>query len=223
MEFSRKVVLAEDIINILGFFVAFFVLRRKKNIPKYMITFFWYPVVALSFTIFYFLKEYLKLFPSQFYSVANNLSLLFHFVFLSIFIINSEHTKTKKRSYLVFWGFLILVIISLILKDISFGNRLAFGIANSGLVILCIFYYYSIVKNTGSLALAADPSFWVANGIFFGMILNVPTYIARNFIDKENSYEIWSVLFAVCSFAYIIMHIFFIKAYLCIIRPHKLI
>ena len=222
MYLYEKIRLSEDIFSYLLFIISFFILKSKTEAPKYMRGFFVYSIMAVAFAFLHTLKEYCKIIPQNIFSIINNLSIYCHYIFLGLYIISFNYEmKIRKKAFSIFWLFLFLITLSLLVKEISFGNKLAFAAANSGLAVLCIFYYYTIVNQTKSFVLVKEPSFWVVNGVFIGMIMNVPLHIARNFFIREDGYEIWAFLFALCSLAYIIMHIFFIKAYLCIIRPDK--
>ena len=222
MELFKQVGICQHILHISGFVVALTVLSRNENIPKYMKTFFYYPLGAFTMSLLYIFSEHIKLIPLSLYSTINNLSVIFHFAFLGKYIISFCTTeKNKKISTIVFFVILVSVIACLSMKQINVGNKLALGIANSGLVILCLLYYQSLLKDESGSALTKEPFFWIVNGIFLGMVVNVPAYLTRDFLSKEASYELWSLLYIFCVAAYVIMHSFFIKAYLCTIRPNK--
>lgn len=211
-------------LQVLAIFTSFiFSLRLIKNekIPKYMKGFYWYTVVGV-----------LVLIPSLFYayfyignklaSITNNLSLIFHYSFLSIFILKIL-PKNKGAIYLkiIFLLFLILIIYFLVTRDISRQINQVFSISNIGLTIFCIVYYYQLFNTVPILDLRNEPSFWIITGIFFAMSLNVPAMAAIDYLHNKIAAVNYVLLYNILCFSYMVMHLFFIKAFICTLRMPK--
>ena len=89
-------------------------LVNNKNIPKYMVGFFLYPLVAV---IVFSTSFFATLISKSFYQnvlILNNLSLIFHFSFLSFFIIRAM-SEGKNNNYfnLIFGIFITLIFVLL--------------------------------------------------------------------------------------------------------------
>lgn len=195
---------------------------KNKNTPEYFSNFYWYSIVSLvNILPQLILYMFFKTFREQ-VSVIHNLSILFHFCFLSIFIIRVIYNE-RNLKYLVsvFIFFLALIILALSYNNLQKFLPLAFTISNFGLVIFSIFYYYELFKNIPSKDLKKTPSFWVVTGIFFCMGAFLPVSGTVDYLRGKVSDLIILSLYNVMIFCYIIMHLFFIKAYLCVTHRSK--
>ncbi len=184
--------------------------------------FFWYPLLAVIVSLpaifaFFFSKS---LYPIA--NISNNISLFFHFSFLGFFIIRA--IPDRKNDYLfkiIFVIFFALIALLLVTGNIKKINGPAFATANLGLTIFCIIYYYRLFNDLPILNLRTEPSFWIITGIFFCMTLHIPMYATFNYLNNKVTSPSYIVLKSVAAFCFAIMHLFFIKAYLCSVRPHK--
>lgn len=184
--------------------------------------FFWYPLVGIIIIIPHFLSFY---FFKSLLSIAfcfSNLSLLFHFTFLSIFIIKATPNKKNIYDALIIILFIFLIIYFFVIKGINGHNSPAFAIANLGLTIFCIKYYYRLFNNIPILDLNKESSFWIITGVFFCMTIHIPMLGFVDHINQKISPDNINLFRSIGGFCYGIMHLFFIKAYLCSIRPLKL-
>jgi len=160
----------------------------------------------------------------DFIEILNNLSFIVHFILLGLFTLNNlPEQKKEKLIPSIFWIFLIVIIYSIFMQDLKLKNGLAYGITNSFLIILCIIYFQQLFKAPPTIILIHSPAFWIINGIFFGMITTIPINFSGDYFLKDGSNESIQVLKKLGTFSYITMHLFFIKAYLCIIRPHRVL
>lgn len=184
--------------------------------------FFWYPLLGFIVSlpaIFGFL------FSKRLYPIAssiNNISLFFHFSFLSFFIIRAIPDRKNDYFFKIIFGiFFALIALLLVNGNIKKINGLAFATANLGLTFFCMIYYYRLFINPPIINLRAEPSFWIITGIFFCMALHIPIYATYNYLYKKITEPNFLLLKSITAFCYTIMHLFFIKAYLCSVHPQK--
>ncbi len=184
--------------------------------------FFLYPLVAVLVFSYSFFTTLISKNLYQFAHISNNISLIFHFSFLSIFIIRAM-SKGKNNIYifLIFGIFISLLFVLLYNGTLRKLNGPAFATANLGLAVFCVIYYYRLFDNLPILNLRKEPAFWVITGIFFCMSLNIPMFAFYNYLKiRVSSYNL-ILLKSIGAFGYTLMHVFFIKAYLCSIRLQK--
>jgi len=208
---------------ILASFLFSLKLFQNGAIPKYMKGFYWYPTIALlvlspTFFTDFTNREYMKV-----CNYINNISILFHFAFLSTFIlrVTPKINRYKKYFQFLFYLFLFLILIVLISNYLGKQVNQAFSISSFGLTIFCINYYYQLFNNIPKYDLKNEPSFWVVNGIFFCMSLHIPITSTVDYLQNKISRDLCNILLSILSFCYLVMHLFFIKAIVCSIRPRK--
>ena len=186
--------------------------------------FFWYPTIGLIIILPGFLSTNFFHSHKNYVAILNNISLIYHYSFLSLFIIKvvSQQNRIKyiKFIFLFFLGLLILVLAT---NKLTEQLNMAYMVSNLGLSIFCVLYYYQLFNNTPTLDLKREPSFWVITGVFFCMSLSLPaTSVMDNLMHSSISFFTLSILYNTVIFSYLVMHLFFIKACLCSVRPQKL-
>ncbi len=187
-----------------------------------MVGFFWYPLIALLVTLSVFINKNF-FYGNSLGSIINNLSLIFHYSFLSSFIIRVLPQKNKPRFIkVIFLFFLFLIIMTLLLSDMNTQVHVAFSISNLGLTIFCIIYYYQLFNNIPIIDLRKEPSFWIVTGVFFCMSMFIPISATRDYLKLKIGDAAQNFLYSILVFCYIVMHLFFVKAYLCAARQPKL-
>ena len=197
-------------------------LIRNTNAPKYMDKFYWYSIVAGLLSIYSFLHKYFNISNSVTSGILHSSLLLFHFVFLCWFIYRVLPKKNNLVALkFIFILFIFVISFCLITNSIAIHQSNAFAFTNFGLVLFCCVYYYQLFKDVPSLTLLKEPSFWIINCIFFCMCATVPMYGVRGYLYNIISYDLYLSLGSIGSFSYGIMHLFFIKAYLCSINRLK--
>jgi len=222
-----------NIIKILVFafyifsFLFSFRVARLREIPKYMKRFLLYLFIgglmaAIYLTTIFFEAKH----NMAFFNRVNLISLFFHFVFLSLFIIKiiSDHNGGGFRiMYILLLG-LSMGLLTAILNDFCYNtSAVSFCLSSFLLVLFCLFYYYNIFHNSPTIMLLEEPSFWIITGIFIGMTLSFPMIIFWDFLDLSLKKPTKRLIQSFANIPYIIMHIFFIKAYLCLLnKPKKL-
>lgn len=208
-------------IAIVASFLISLRLVDNKSIPSHLRRFFLYTTVAVLILIPAMLSAYFSV-ASSFGKIANNISLLFHFTFLSHFIM----TVTPNKGARVFIGcmyftFLGMMLFFLINADLTKQINQAFTISSLGLTLLCIVYYFTLFQNLPTMKLRKDPSFLIITGVFVAMSLHIPASAAIDYINGQISTLYYILLYDLLLLTYTVMHLFFIQAFLCAIRMSK--
>lgn len=189
---------------------------NKVVFPDYMQNFYWYTLVGFFVVIPSLLGNYTDSNFSGIGHFVNNISVLFHFLFLSFFCINLLRDKKKGIFYfLQFVGMLILIFL-LFRYNMFKRNRLLSAVANFGLVIFCILYFVKLFNNSPDINIKNEPSFWIVTGVLFCMSISIPVMIFQNHFYSILVTKGWVDFFrGIAMLCYGIMHLFFIKAFLC--------
>ncbi len=199
-------------------------LVKNNNIPRYLTGFFWYPTIAFLTIIpaFFTLNYSLGLFSLS--KILNNISIVFHFVLLSIFILRAMPGEVNKKFIVtLIIVFLILILYFLAISDLTKRNTFIFGVTNFGLILFCVIYYYQLFNNIPTLNLLLEPSFWIVTGVFFCMSIQIPITLTIDYLKERIQLNNYYLLYSLISFCYTIMHLFFIKAYLCATHQRKVL
>ncbi len=178
--------------------------------------FYWYSFVAVMSTTFGMVMLFTNEVMSHSFFMANKLSFIFHFVFLNVFIYRVLKNAVIKRLFIFIFSLFLFVILYILLKTLVDKNSYVVNtITNFFLVVSCFFYYYDFFESVPVKKLFYESSFWVVGGIFICMTVTVPLNAIRGFFPRESSDEINLYMGAIASFSYGIMHLSFVKAYLC--------
>lgn len=207
---------------ILASFICALKIVKDRKLSFHMKGFFFYPFIAAFNVIFNLFYTYFDITSKLVHGIINNSLILFHFIFLSLFIYTFlPNKKISKYIIFIFFSFIAVILFFLFTKDISERQPTAFAISNLGLVIFCFVYYFQLFELMPKINLLAEPSFWIVNGIFFCMCATIPTLALKAYLLEKISQRIYSTVEAIIPFAYGMMHLFFIKAYLCSIKQSR--
>jgi hypothetical protein len=88
-------------------------------------------------------------------------------------------------------------------------------------VVFCIYFYHKLFKDLPTKNIKSEPSFWIVTGLFFYSCLSVPFYTLNEYMRSSFTRIVYTNIFSISNILIIIMHLFFIKAYICTIRLHK--
>ncbi len=178
--------------------------------------FYLYPLIGVLLGVPIFFNMNFNL---DFLMAVNNVSLIFHFSFLSYFIIRviPVNAKSKIYFYLFSFVFLFLIILGLVTNDITKPLSHVFAISSFGLTVLSLVYFYLLFEKNPILKLLNEPSFWIISGIFFAMSLYIPVAISIGYVRNNASFYL-TIFSNVLMFCYGIMHLFFLKGIYCALR-----
>ncbi|MBU3714080.1 MAG: hypothetical protein FGM46_03945 [Ferruginibacter sp.] len=204
----------------LSFIFSLRIINNHK-IPKYLEGFYWYNIVAFFFALLSFVETFItgiKISP-----FLLNFSLLFHFIFLGSFIIKTMPTSSLTKWLKVAFVIFTVLLLAYILSDNFFKiNNKAYSISNFSLTIICLFYYFQLFRKPPILSLKEMPSFWIVSGVFFGMGINTPFSAIVDFFKNKPMIINHVFFYVLMTNGYIIMHLFFIKGFLCSSKVKKI-
>lgn len=191
--------------------LALFYSKRKEEL-KY---FYLYPIVAVIFCSFSIIKiETGKISTIQ-EIYLNKISFIFHFGFLSFFILKNTIPKSQIKLPLLIAGLGFSVILFFVFFPTYKLGQLIFVISNLSLFFLSSFYFINLYKNITEERLIGDPIFWILSGIFISMGLSIPNNLISHFILINYGDSLNNIAKLFGAFAYGLMHLFFSKAFLC--------
>ncbi len=199
-------------------------LIRNRHVPLYMRQFYLYSLVAVSGLYSVNLIRYYHPADRTLILVITLLALCFHYVFLSRFFYLVFRNTRQKRSFLI----LALVSVPLVLYGIYLNSLdpvglQSFSIVNFFLFSYCIIYFYHLLTGSPKEALLKEPAFWIVSGIFFSLGMTIPLHSIFHYIETNLGNEMLEGLKAIGYFAFGTMHLFFTKAYVCSLKPRKIL
>lgn len=205
-------------------FLLSIMLRRKNKKPDYMKNFFLYPLIGLLVSANTIFSRFLLIYSIKLNFLIQILLCLFDLIFWFLFFSNFFKTRkdiTKIR--LLFFFTIAIEIVLFQFSELNKSNLHTISIINICKTIFCIFFYYKLFKDVPTQNIKLEPSFWIITGLFFYSCLSIPLYALNEYVISKFSSIISSTILAISNIFVIIMHFFFIKAYLCTIRPHKVL
>lgn len=207
-------------------FVSFTValrISKNKNIPVYLKQFYLYPLLSLLFSINTIASTYLHLYSFSLQFAMQNIMEIIDFAFWGIFFLHlMKKTDSLKYIRVIFLFFLLIIVAWLFRNNFYKPMFQIFTLGNFGRSIFCIFYFNNLFKDTPKLNLKNEPLFWIITGLFFCSSITLPQYAINDYLHNHINRIISKNIFSSTNIAIIIMHILFIKAYLCTVRQKKL-
>jgi len=225
MEYKNPLLLLNLLVRLISFSIAItFIFKSGK--PSYLTNFYIYPTIAflllLNKSIAYYSSQYQAIMTNDIIQILDNLSFIIHFFILGTLLKNNINSN-KGLFEVLFYIMLITILILFFSKDLKQKNGIAYGVTNTFLIVFCIIYFFQLFRTPPLINLTQEPSFWIINGVFFGMITTIPINFSGEQFVKMGRLENIKILKTFGLLSYSIMHLFFIKGYLCIIRPHKVL
>jgi hypothetical protein len=216
------------IVAIIGTFVigisatAAFIIRKNKKIPFYLRYFYLYPLYAFLVSINTLALNFCSVYSTRHGAKVEKLIVVVDFLFWGLFFINlfKDHSS-KSTKYIVYISFVGSLIFIQVVNSFSKSAYQGLGYANLGKCFLCIVYFYSLFKSPPSLSLKHEPAFWILTGLLFYSTLSIPVYLSINLFYANHYMHLISILFPLTNITIIIMHLLFLKGYICRIQQHK--
>jgi len=194
-----------------------FVIIKRKSCPRILSSFYWYPLISVLFTIIFELHRFGLLISFPYYQSLLFYA-LFHFSFLSVFIIRvTDGVKANKKIRVFFLLFELIICIA-IYFDLAYHKYYTGTIANAGLIFFGVYYYINLFKEKSELDLFINPYFFLISGILVSSILITPILLFFELIRKEVSQNIFYAISTIAPFSSLVLYILLIKAFSCISR-----
>ena len=203
-------------------FIFSIAIVKAKNNRGYMKYFFLCPLIAILISANTILNNFYSLYTKPIYfSLQNSLALL-DLVFWLIFfshVINNKSDSSKLR--IIFFVTFSIVLFSSLYNPLDKPNLHLVSLFNICKTLFCLYFYHNLFRKDPEQKIKSEPSFWVITGLFFYSSLSIPFYALNGYLRSRFPLIIWVNLFAISNIMIIIMHFFFIKAYICTIRMPK--
>lgn len=215
----KSVIIVGTVIIVISFTLSLCVSKNRKD---YMKWFFLCPLISITvstnsiLSIFYNFYGILPRYYIQ--SILFLLDLTFWFIFF-LKVIRAKIFFNKLKFIYVFTMFFSLLI--LYANTYRNNNLHLIGLCNIGKTVFCVIYYQSIFRNLVYENLLKEPSFWIVTGLIFYTSLSLPFYGLHGYISDSFPDQIAGNIFSISNILIIIMHLFFMKSYLCTTRQSK--
>jgi hypothetical protein len=147
---------------------------------------------------------------------------LLDLIFWTFFFLKLLPDKKSKIIIRIFFSAsLLFSIIFLYWNNLDKSNLQILVVLNVCKSIFCIRFYQKLFKNLTYQNILSEQAFWIVNGLIFYSSLSLPFYGFNFYIKEHFSPLISNNIFSFSNILIIIMHLFFIKAYLCRIQVRK--
>ena len=210
----------QNLFVVISFLISLYALRYKDT-PAYLKIFIGYTLVGFILLIPNFIANYLyKDIRPQMKNVLL-ISTIYHYSFLGIFIISFINGSKKSWIYIIAFLVLVLLLYS-VFTEFSKGNRIvSFSISALGLLVLCLIYFYRLLKFPTNINLFSFPAFWIIIGVFLSMGIQLPFSATYNSFYGKVSFEKYTFFSGMILFSFIVFQVFIVKSYLCSIKNSK--
>ena len=210
--FHLIVIAGGTVIIFLSFYFAFAV-RGNHTIPANLRNFYLLPLFLLIFSLQTLALNFCTIYPKLYVAAFEKGVVIFEFVFWTYFFINTSLKRVKKTILSIFILFIFLL---LLINSQESKAYVALGISNIAKLIFCLLYFYQLFTSPPNLNIKREPVFWIVCGLFFNSAITVPIYLSIGFLFKNNYKSVIGILFPLTNITIIIMHLLFIKGFLCI-------
>jgi hypothetical protein len=221
-DFHRIVIMVGTVVVSLSFLLAFSV-RTKENTPFYLRRFYLYPLLTLLLSLNTFAVDFFKLTSTAHQASIEKIIFTIDFSFFAYFFISVVEEKSMKQLIKMVS---ILFLLGTVVSWIFFAETKLYhyyfrAYHNLGKLIFCLIYLYSIFNCSPKLILKKEPAFWITSGLLFYTTVTIPIFLSYYYLAINRQISILSILFPLTNISIILMHLLFIKGYLCTIQQRK--
>jgi len=207
---------------ILCSFILSLFIFRQQNIPPYLKNFYLYPLLALLLSIFTVVNNFILVAPKVSKSLVENIYIILELFFWGYFFLNLFNTK--RIAVLTKTIFLLSIFLTIYLissSDLKSYNHKILSINNLTYVFYCCIYFFNLFKNIPTKKLKSDPTFFIILGIFFYSVFSLPLLSISDYFKNSNHQSLSTSIVCIINLTIILMHLFFIKGYLCLLKLSK--
>ena len=127
--------------------------------------------------------------------------------------LNSPLRKFLSKALLIFFYFCFVFLQFFHLSEEEFYITNS-AIDSIGLIVASLFYFFELLNRTEFVNIKNESPFWAITAILFYASCSLPIYLFQSFLSAKIP-EYYKAVFSINFFLYIIVHLLFIKAYLC--------
>jgi len=204
---------------LISFIIAIIIPKKNKS---YMKGFFFCPLLSLLVSVNSISSRFFLLYTIEKNFFIQTILHLCDLLFWTLFFLKISKDKKDFRNIKILFISTLVIAVQLVYFNNSDNPNLHIhALSSMCKTIFCIFFYNNLFKNLPKQNILLEPSFWIVTGLFFYSCLSLPFYALNSYIKQQFLPVIYSNIFSISNMLIIIMHLFFIKAYLCTIRQHK--
>ncbi len=209
-------------IIIMASFIIALKANKVKGKPLSLNRFYLYPLLALSLSSITFTENIIQKLDHRISPYFESIYIVIELFLLGLFFLttlkNNQYSKSLKVIYII----CLLIVIAIILKDnLKTNNFQATAISNLFFCLCSCIYFYQLFLNEPIVIINKDSTFWIVSGIFFYSTFSLPLYPISAYFKNTGNYSISQTLILIINLLVIIMHLFFIKSFLCLIKQTK--
>jgi len=156
--------------------------------------------------------------------LIEQLLILLQYIMLYLFFVDlmkkSAFVKKIKWLFLLSLPPLIGLIFIVHIANVEIRSSI---LPNLILLVFCFYYLKDLMNNKPTLVLIHSSAFWLVMGIFFSSCICFPVGSMMPFISKDLEYSnLRYQIFSIYNMSVIILYLFIIKSYICLMRPQNL-
>lgn len=210
------------VIFLLSAAIALFV-KLKYGIKGNMMLLFFYNLQAACCILTSICELWLKVLDNDSMNKVLFATSILHYSLLSLFVLFIKQPNMKTKAIKIYVAIGIVTACLLLLATNYHNPMCVFIVNNGGLFILCCIYFIRLFSSTDIVMIKSEPSFWVVAGIWICMCISLPFAVYRIFLFSKVAPNIalQQNVYYILNIGYILMHLFFIKAYSCLIAQAK--
>jgi hypothetical protein len=221
--FHKIVIITGTVVIFLSFIISFQI-RKQSSTPEYLRRFYLYPLLTLLLSLntlaFDVFETGSKEVQVTIEKVIFTLDFIFFAYFFKLVLTDSPLKKLAHQVFICVMLFTIPIILITIQQTLFHYFFRSFH--NIGKFLFCLIYIYSIFRSSPRLILKEDAAFWIVMGLLFYSSITVPIFLGYYYLAINKYVDILSILFPLTNISIIIMHLLFIKGYLCTARLPKI-
>jgi hypothetical protein len=203
------------LVTIFAFIVA---LNRKKH-NRNLLPIFNYIILSLAIDLSTIYLFFFSTPSSLTINISKFLTLIFvlgEFGFLMGFLIMNLANKLRRRfaRTILIQFYLWIFILPLFKLSEERCYVLYSSIDSTCLILGSMMYFYELFQQSNVIDLKNSPSFWISIAILFYAACSLPIYIFQNFMLREIP-QYYYVVISINYLLYCLVHLVFIRAYLC--------
>lgn len=207
------------VVILISFVMAILIPVYKRT---YMKGFYFFCLISLSLSINTICGRYYILYNIKLFYFIQSVLTISTFIFWTLFFYKLIKDNFLKRIiHILFISTFSFLFYLIYFNTINKANLQILALINICLTIYCVLFYHYLFKNITFQNILLEPTFWIVAGLIFYSSISLPFYALNNYIKQEFPLVISANIFSISNMLIIIMHLFFIKAYLCTIRLHR--
>lgn len=204
-----------NIILFVSVVISFFCL--KKSNKNYILIFIYQLILGLMILESSILSVCKYAFYDNFFHISKLLFCIAHNFLLCSFIIFEIERIHKSVFIRVFFYSQLIFMIPILLLDVHNGTSYYLVTAsNLGTLFFCVYYLMLFISEDNNATNSGHVFKYFFYGVFICTILSTPTLLFGNYFRTNFKGDIYYMATIMAPFSYLIMYIFFIKAFICL-------